>query len=342
MPRSVSEADLSDHLDSLIELLREMVPKALHEFDEDAIHKSRVTTRRLKAAMELLGPVLTEDRQEPISKAGKRLRRGLGPLRDLDVMVGHLKEIKPDVRFHPAVEWLIKELDNQRTWLREKVVRKDLSDKVLNRLEEWPILREEIQSAESGTIGPLVTQAVHLQLDRFTEHANRLAQTDPHELRIAGKSLRYTLELAKAAGHKLPSRILAMFKRMQENLGTWHDHVVLAERAMKACIECDLPLHQPALQRQVLGLIDHCMKKAQTELERFGKLWQEKGPELSLAIREGIPLGDDSTPEPAAPAPSPEVAVAETATESKTDPDPAPTPEPEASAAVSEAAPPEA
>lgn len=326
MPRTVSEPPVCKHLDGLVELMGQVTGKALTEFDEDAIHKARVTTRRLKAAMELLEPVLEKDSYRPMARMGRRLRRRLGPLRDIDVMLGHLEKIKPTMKFAPAVEWFRDRLHEQRDKSRLKSSHKSSPAKVLVRLKTWPMLRQEIVAA-GERVDPLLAESVHLRLDAFTEHANHLGGTDPHELRIAGKSLRYTLELAKAQGHRLPAKILRAFKRMQDNLGEWHDHVVLAERVMQACIDCDLPLHDAAMQRQVLGLVDFSMKRAQLELERFGRLWEETGPELSLSIRGSVPL----THPAAAAAPSMEQSPA--ATEPKTGPDPvqiSPPPAPEA------------
>ena len=55
---------------------------------------------------------------------------------------------------------------------------------------------------------------------------------DVHELRIAGKLLRYTLELAEPLGYQLSPSVLKSFKQLQEALGLWHDDVVLGERAL--------------------------------------------------------------------------------------------------------------
>ena len=43
---------LCRYADPLIEDLRKLVPKALDDFDADAIHDARVATRRLRAALE--------------------------------------------------------------------------------------------------------------------------------------------------------------------------------------------------------------------------------------------------------------------------------------------------
>src|SRR4051812_43418946 len=90
---------LCAHLDALVDELRGFVPAALQQFDKEAIHRARVTTRRLKAALDLLSPCLDSGHQKPFANLGRKLRQRLGPLRDVDVMLGHLDEIEPDARF---------------------------------------------------------------------------------------------------------------------------------------------------------------------------------------------------------------------------------------------------
>src|SRR6185312_16160926 len=72
------------YLDELVEDLHKNVNKALRAFDADAIHDARVATRRLKAAMGLLESVISSEHRKPFGKVLKKLRRRLGPLRDLD------------------------------------------------------------------------------------------------------------------------------------------------------------------------------------------------------------------------------------------------------------------
>src|SRR5207237_1802689 len=137
---------------------------------------------------------------------------------------------------------------------------------VLTKLGAWWGLREEV--AEAGeAVDSLLADSLHQQLDAFATQAGRLMagdrrtagadgeagpRQDPHQLRIAGKGLRYTLEMAAAQGHKLPAAVIRHFKKMQEALGLWHDYVVLTERAMAVSLDELLPHHDAAMQQKVL------------------------------------------------------------------------------------------
>lgn len=308
------------HLDSLVEDLKQLTPAALHDFDEKSIHKSRVATRRIKAAMDLLKPVLDTDRRKPFARLGRKLRHRLGPLRDLDVMIGHLEEIK-SARLAPAVGWLRNQFEAQRLREREKSTQKPVTDKIVTRLGDWPALRQDV-STQAESIPKLLVESVHLQLDQFAENAERL-QGDAHPLRISGKALRYTLELLKATGQKLPAKVFRTFKRMQDQLGLWHDYVVLAQRAMQASLDTELPLHNSAMQQNIAELVRYAMKSSQRRIDQFAAIWKEKGPELAATIREACPL---TTPEPV--------------TTPQTDPGPADSIQPPVPESVSPAPPP--
>lgn len=292
------------HLDGLVEELRRFTPAALDDFDENSVHKARVTTRRLKAAIDLLDPVLERDHSKPFSKIGRKLRKRLGSLRDVDVLLSHLDEIKSgSSELTGGAEWLRDRLLRDREDVRHESSKRSPAARVVAKLATWSRVREDVVQAQPA-LPSLLAESMHVQLDYFIDQANQLrtklqggdiveptaTKHDPHELRIAGKSLRYTLELADAAGHELPGDLFKTFKKMQESLGDWHDYVVLAERAMAACLEEDLPLHEPRMQREVLKLIDYAMTHAEADLNRFMELWEEKGQELSEKIRDAFVL----------------------------------------------------
>ena len=66
------------YLDGLVEQLQKDTPRRC-DFDAEAIHDARVATRRLKAATELLAPILHGEGSKRFEKALKKLRRRWGP-----------------------------------------------------------------------------------------------------------------------------------------------------------------------------------------------------------------------------------------------------------------------
>ena len=113
---------------------------------------------------------------------------------------------------------------------------------------------------------------------------------DPHGLRIAGKALRYTLEMAAIEGHKLPPALTRAFKSMQESLGLWHDYVVLTEAAMRTMLDDLLPHHDAGLSADVLELTRAALQRSAKELQKFSALWLDRGEALARTIRAAFPL----------------------------------------------------
>src|SRR5689334_14111928 len=107
-------ATLCDTLNQRVEDLRCLVPRAVKSWDPEAIHDARVSTRRLKAAIDLIGPLLTRDPRRRFLKSLRRLRRTLAPLRDLDVMLAHLDEFAHNERLTAPAAWLARRLQQQR------------------------------------------------------------------------------------------------------------------------------------------------------------------------------------------------------------------------------------
>jgi len=315
--RDKTNFPLLDHLDSIVEDLRNLVSSAVSGEDVEAVHDARVATRRLKAATVLVDEIVSSRYSKPFNRVGKCLRRQLGPLRDLDVMLEHLSEIKTP-RHQAAIQWLGVRFAEKRREAVQCAADNAPPVRMLARLGSWWGLRHEIQDSPDS-IDDLLRQSVHLQLDAFVEQADDLIgprRNDPHQLRIAGKSLRYTLEMAREHGIKLQASVVSLFKRMQSALGLWHDYVVLAERILRESVECDLALHDPHLQSELLNVAQLYLKKSDTQLKKMAALWKTRGESLAQTIRQAFPLTqhlDEPEPVPEeepAPAPEPKSAPA--------------------------------
>src|SRR5690242_17210216 len=131
-------------LEELVEELHQTLPKALGDWDEDAIHDARVATRRLKAATDLMRFVLSNHHRKPFGKALRKLRKRLGPLRDLDVMVKHLDELTSHRQHGAAAAWLRDHLLTCRDEAREHARRQATPAALLARLGTWNDVREEV------------------------------------------------------------------------------------------------------------------------------------------------------------------------------------------------------
>ena len=325
----------SRYIDQLIEELCRLVPLAMKKWDEDAIHDARVCTRRLKAAVDLLVPVTSEQHRKPLGRTLRTLRRRLGPLRDMDVMISHLQDARYRRRHGRAAAWVVQKLQEERRQERQKFAAKVSAPRILAQLGVWWGLREEI-ATHRNILTPVLLRSLHEQLNSFTEQAETMvaatagagiagtastmggqpengtpapagspttgeqnqspaqtpgnAETDPHALRIAGKLLRYTLELAGQTGHELPSPVIGQFKRMQGALGLWHDYVVLSQKVMRLTLDDEIACHERVLYEQLFALAGLLWRQAEHQLKAFAGIWQEQGTQVTASIRQAMPM----------------------------------------------------
>jgi len=291
---------LAGLLEQRVEDLRGFLRRALRTWDVDAIHQARVTTRRLKAAVDLLRPLLPDEPVREFSRALRKLRRTLGPLRDVDVMLQHLDEVRGPAARGAGAGWVTGRLHERRTELRRDAARTLTPRKALARLEAWVDLEHEVRDAQS-TAGPLLARVAPAQVRAFAARADRVAAgpdagpvdhanppdaspDDVHELRVAGKLLRYTLELAEPLGHEVPRSVAKEFKALQDALGLWHDYVVLTQEMLRMAIDGQLASRHPGLFGAVQELSRMCWKRSERHLEQFRKLWNERGAALSERV----------------------------------------------------------
>ncbi|HEY0008477.1 MAG TPA: CHAD domain-containing protein [Tepidisphaeraceae bacterium] len=323
-----SSVGVVGYVDQQIDALNTHVPAALGAFDAKGIHQARVATRRLKAALDLLEPLLHKKEIEPTQKAGKKLRRRLGPLRDLDVMIDHLETLTAPPKLKASAAWLRDRLEKSRLQRRQDDYAEGRKPtKLLREFAAWHIARHSLPD-DADALTPHVLSTLHEQFDAFVLEADQVAGVTPpagddpidiHVLRVNGKNLRYTFEIAVAQDLPVPAHVLKTFKAMQESLGTWHDYVVLAEQALQATLEAQLSHHSPDLAAAKLDLTKLFLNQAGRALSQFSARWRRSAESLTNALRESVPLTVDVSTPPAA-------------TESQTDLDPPATDAPPAPA----------
>lgn len=289
------EFPLGDYLDGIVNRLRELVPQAVEDGNVEAIHQARVATRRMRAALDLLAPITVEEDRRTLLRTLRRLRRRLGTLRDLDVMLGHLDELKRNRSHKPAIEWTEARLQVDRTSAAAAARDEIAPAKVLSKLGAWWGLRQ--QAGESRhEVDSLISSALADRCAQFADDATALCtdrkQRDPHALRISGKLLRYTLEMAAASGHALPKPALKSFKKMQDCLGLWHDFVVLTEQALHRSADEMLAHHDAAMQQSVLALARLTLQKSEQQLKKFASIWADEGASIVGSIQKMYPAGD--------------------------------------------------
>jgi CHAD domain-containing protein len=201
--------------------------------DPEELHQMRVATRRLRAFLRAGGPLLEKEWAEALRLELGWLGGALGPVRDLDVLIEHLRDDSYDLEpgERRALRRVFRYLEGERANARALMLEALGSERylaLLDRLEE--AVASPAFAPEDRPLSKLATTEF-----RKLRKAVRKLDADPsdeqlHDLRIHGKRARYTAELAEAATGKATTRFIREAKAFQDVLGEHQDAVVAEDR----------------------------------------------------------------------------------------------------------------
>jgi CHAD domain-containing protein len=183
------------------------------------VHRFRTNSRRVEALVSELAPESKNKRK--LLKLLSQLRKKAGRVRDLDVQIAFLKELRVSDRQNHRAQLLQALVEEQAQ--RSKKLAKHCDREKIRELRER-LERVEPQLALEG-IDPL-----RLAMNRLPKPGPMpLSQKVLHAYRIAAKQARYLAELAQ--GSPRAELFIAELKRAQDEIGQWHDLLKLTERA---------------------------------------------------------------------------------------------------------------
>jgi len=207
--------------------------------DVDALHRTRVASRRLREVLPVLQ--LESDVADKMIRRLRKVTERLGPVRELDVMALLLHELHGSGRYSPpAIARVSAAIEDRRVEAREKLAAK-LSvvglQRIATKLERVAshLKSEDEAPKESRQSARALRWAIEARcghratrLRDAIEDAGAVYLPDRlHLVRIALKKLRYALELAAEADGVKRDRDVTTLRRAQDALGRLHDLQVL-------------------------------------------------------------------------------------------------------------------
>lgn len=245
-----------EHLRQLAAALRGNLEKCADDPKGRPVHHLRTGTRRVQASVEML---VRESSDESVKNAAerwlrllKKIRRAAGKVRDLDVhrklldqMVkrgGPKLSLLSDLENAPATvltpQHIERQADDLDGWLKRS--RRDQAAALRKKAVKWLAKFDKLARAfESATAARQVAQrrsppAAVVALEAFASLAERTQHLDAsnlHDFRKGAKKARY---MAETGGDEHSRAVGSALKRVQDEIGEWHDRLVLAEEAHTA------------------------------------------------------------------------------------------------------------
>ncbi len=216
---------LTSRWDDLLQLRHQ----TLNCFDVDHIHDLRVASRRLRGAVEQLGPFIGTERMERLRRPVRRLTRDLGLVRNLDETLLYLEKCG-----EKGLEPLLASLGHQR---------KQEAAQARHILESLDCIKLErqLRSAAATLVTPdnIASQGLLALLSErnlalyYPIHALLPLVAAPemveerHALRIAVKKWRYFTELLHDILGGKQQDLLVQLRQYQSLLGEMNDRVVI-------------------------------------------------------------------------------------------------------------------
>jgi len=214
--------------------------RTLNCFDVEHIHDLRVASRRLRGAIEQLGPFIGTERMDRLRRPIRRLTRELGLVRNLDEALLYLAKTGAS-----GLEPLLASLEQQR---KQEVAQARRSLELLDCIK----LERQIRAAAAALVTPdnIASQGLLALLSERNLNLYRPIHAllplvaapemveERHALRIAVKKWRYFNELLHDLLKRPQSDLLELLRQYQTLLGDMNDRVVIAGLLREAA---DLP-----------------------------------------------------------------------------------------------------
>lgn len=252
------------HLDRLAACLDEIVAAG----DARAVHRLRVSTRRLNEPLKILAAAATASRKKArkARRGLKALRKNFGEVRDLDVMMASLSDQehqtdatvrnsgppgRPMCEIQPSqatAATLQEVLSKRRRIAMSKAIETlpSLSpDRTIARIES--LLTTRFKPDDADFDASLRSEGRKMWQTRAAAFLKEdAAEEDFHAIRIELKALRYCTELLFRMESRDGEPVLTELRRMQDALGAWNDHLVAARYLAALATDGAHDMHDPA------------------------------------------------------------------------------------------------
>jgi CHAD domain-containing protein len=247
-------------------LAREAGVRTGHDLED--VHAMRVATRRQRAAWRVFGAAFRPGRTKRYRNGLREIAGRLGAVRDLDVLIDAADRYRSDLPTaeQRALEPLLADWRTHRDDARVLLVRELDSDGFRRWVDDY----RDFVRTEGAAVRPVGPVEPHRIRDttasrvwaayehvRGYEAVLRWADVETlHELRIAGKWLRYTLEFVREALGDEAGPLIARVTALQDHLGLMNDADVAASMARTFLVEHagDLsPLENAAIGRYLVN-----------------------------------------------------------------------------------------
>jgi CHAD domain-containing protein len=270
-----------------------LIDGVIENVDIEYVHKTRVTSRRLRAAMPIFEKCFPEKKFKAWSRETKKVTKLLSEARDLDVQIAFIEQYIKKLES-------TSEKDVLNSLLREhKTKRKNIQFAVIEGIEKLKTsgiineIREHCKSIESEksikNFESLLLEKAHwhisFRLDDFLSmekyvHLEK-EKLRHHEMRVYAKKLRYTMEIFSLLYATSLEEQIATMKTFQDVLGEIHDYDVWIEYipTIKGKIKKTKNRNQTTIDQALRNFSNFVKERRRKNFCQFVSLYENKNKE---------------------------------------------------------------
>jgi CHAD domain-containing protein len=235
--------------------------KVLVSDHPDTIHDARVWSRRLQEVFRVLFPQPRTGKNRKLVRTLRQVRRALGNCRNIDVTIGLIDDKLASATTPTAQkawdlvkDYLREKRESQIARAREELAQHDLTQfatRTQSVLQPNGLQREPGELLKRSVEEALAAWNEALREAKATPHVNQI-----HALRIAGKRLRYRVELLVELGDASFKPRVKSLRSLQDDLGHWHDRYVLLQLIADCIGRPDFLVENPEAGRALLAQME--------------------------------------------------------------------------------------
>ena len=251
MSKIISSDIMRNKIDSL-NFSRKIISKYLKRFEQERndvfcqhggiepVHRMRVASRRLRAALSFFKIILPRQKAKLWKKEISKIGQALGRAREIDVHIAFLQAAKHKLKndcYIVNTEAVIKSMEKQRMRAQIQIERELAGFETEKNLPGLKVCLYELSSGAHRHLNDRFylhkRSAIQKRLDKLLEFSPYVFKPQSihklHQMRIAAKNLRYTLEIIRPwYGIRIDKYIRAS-RGIQDVLGDVHELDVLME-----------------------------------------------------------------------------------------------------------------
>ncbi|MBV8636640.1 MAG: CHAD domain-containing protein [Candidatus Eremiobacteraeota bacterium] len=206
--------------------------------DIEAVHKARVSIRKLRSHLHTFVPVLDEAWASDLRERLRWLQDALAPVRDADVFHQRMQALAERLphadieRAKELIETLAARVKEQHDGLRKRVRDPhyvELLDDLVNSVRE-PRFAKDPDDDATQCMAQIMQRVFKKTRKQVRKAGKQPSDRALHRIRIKSKHLRYASEAFAGATSNSAARYAVRVESLQEMLGDQHDGVVALQR----------------------------------------------------------------------------------------------------------------